>query len=198
MNGRGSSGSRYIRRATWCALARRWPPLVSALVAGAALTACGGSSTGSSSAPGATTPTAPVATPAGSPAAGQCPSASTVGSALGFTVNAPVVIPGGGTSLPAGATGVSCDYGGPSLNVLVQILANVTPATITQFSDKFPVAYTSVPGVGDQARSFRQALNGGKDNEGVVATKGSALVNIVATDTPASLSQIEALVSLLL
>jgi hypothetical protein len=59
------------------------------------------------------------------------------------------------------------------------------------------VTYTSVSGVGDQARSFSQSLGGGKDNEGVVATKGSSLVDITATATPASLAQIEALVNLL-
>lgn len=63
---------------------------------------------------------------------------------------------------------------------------------------KFSVAYKSVSGVGDQARSFSQPLNAGKDNEGVVATKGSNLVDITATGTSASLSQIEALVSQLL
>ena len=56
----------------------------------------------------------------------------------------------------------------------------------------------SVSGVGDQATSFFQSLGGGKDNEGVVATKGSTLVSIGATATPASLSQVEALVNSLL
>jgi hypothetical protein len=46
-----------------------------------------------------------------------------------------------------------------------------------------------------QARSFAVSLGGGKDNEGVVATKESTLVDIVATATPASLSQLESLVS---
>jgi hypothetical protein len=55
-----------------------------------------------------------------------------------------------------------------------------------------------VSGVGDQARSFQQALNGGRDNEGLVATKGSTLVDITATATPATLAQLEALVSQLL
>jgi hypothetical protein len=60
------------------------------------------------------------------------------------------------------------------------------------------VPYASVSGIGDQARSFSQPLNAGKDNGGVVATKGSTLVDIVATGTPASLAQVEALVDQLL
>jgi hypothetical protein len=52
--------------------------------------------------------------------------------------------------------------------------------------------------LGDQARSFSQSFGAGKDNKGVVATKGSNLVDITATDTAASLAQIEALVNQLL
>jgi hypothetical protein len=52
--------------------------------------------------------------------------------------------------------------------------------------------------VGDEARSFSQALGGGKENEGVVAVKGSRSDAIVATDTPASLAQVEALINQLL
>lgn len=59
-------------------------------------------------------------------------------------------------------------------------------------------ARRSVSGVGDQARSFSETLGGGKTNEGVVATKGTHLVLIDATYTPASLAQVEALVSQLL
>ena len=54
------------------------------------------------------------------------------------------------------------------------------------------------PGVGDQARAFTQPLGAGKDNEEVVATKGSTLVAITATATPATLAQVEALVKQLL
>jgi len=60
------------------------------------------------------------------------------------------------------------------------------------------VAFKPVAGVGDEARSFYVSLGGGKDNEGVVAAKGSTVVAIVATATPATLSQIEALVNSLL
>jgi hypothetical protein len=82
--------------------------------------------------------------------------------------------------------------------VVIEAISNMDPSSITLFSTKFPVAYASVSGVGDRARSFSQPLNGGKDNEGVVATKGSTVVSIIATGTPASLSQIEALVNQLL
>jgi hypothetical protein len=82
--------------------------------------------------------------------------------------------------------------------VIIELIRNIDPASIALFSSKFPVAYASVSGVGDQARSFSQPLNGGKDNEGVVATKGTTLVAITATATPASLAQLEALVSQLL
>ena len=105
---------------------------------------------------------------------------------------------GGGTQLPAGAKGLACEYSGAGLNVIIEVISNIDTSSITLFSGKFPVAYVSVSGVGDQARSFSQPLNGGKDNEGVVATKGSTLVSITATATPASLAQIEALVSQLL
>jgi hypothetical protein len=105
---------------------------------------------------------------------------------------------GGGAQLPPGATGVACDYSGTGLNVIIELISNIDPSSIAQFSSKFPVAYASVSGVGDQARSFSQPLNGGKNNEGVVATKGRTLVAITATATPASLAQIEALVNQLL
>jgi len=93
---------------------------------------------------------------------------------------------------------VACEYKGTSLNVIIELIKNIDPSSISLFSSKYPVPYASVSGVGDQARSFSQALGGGKDNEGVVATKGSNLVAIIATDTPASLAQIEALVNQLL
>jgi hypothetical protein len=82
--------------------------------------------------------------------------------------------------------------------VLIELIRNIDPKSIAQFSSKFPVAYANVSGVGDQARSFLESLNGGKNNEGVVATKGRTLVAITATATPASLAQVEALVKQLL
>jgi hypothetical protein len=114
-------------------------------------------------------------------------------------VPAPVGIAGGGaTQLPAGATGEVCDYHAQTFNVIIEVLSNISPSFISKFSSRFPVPYKSVSGLGDQARSFVAPLGGGKDNEGVVATKGSTLVSIDATATPASLAQVEALVSQLL
>jgi hypothetical protein len=126
---------------------------------------------------------------------GACPTATAVGYALGITVSAPVAVPGGGASdLPAGATAIACDYHGTGLNVIVEEITNVDPSYLGKFTAKFPVAPVAVPGLGDQADSFKQALNGGKDNEGVVATKGSTIVDITATGTPATLTQLETLV----
>jgi hypothetical protein len=82
--------------------------------------------------------------------------------------------------------------------VIIVVITNISASYISQFSAHFPGGYKTVSGVGDQARSFYQTLGGGKDNEGVVATKGSTLVSIGATATPASLSQVEALVNSLL
>jgi hypothetical protein len=186
---------------------------VTALVFGAIVGACGSSSgtpsttataasavpTTTATAVATTASTTAIASPATTQSAASCPTAATVGAALGITVNKPVGLAGGGgTQLPAGAKDLACDYSGAGLNVIIEVISNIDPSSITLFSSKFPVAYVSVSGVGDQARSFSQPLNGGKDNEGVVATKGSTLVSITATATPASLAQIEALVSQLL
>jgi hypothetical protein len=168
------------------------------LVLAAGLAACGSSSTTSSTSGAAATATAiaAVATPA---ASAQCPSGATVGSALGTTLPNPVgVAGGGGTPLPGGATGMVCEYHTTAENVIIVLITNISPSFIAQFSAHFPVAFQSVSGVGDQARAFSQSLGGGKDNEAVVATKGSTLVSIGATATPASLSQVESLVSSLL
>jgi hypothetical protein len=95
-------------------------------------------------------------------------------------------------------TGEVCNYHASTYNVIIERLTNISPSFTTQFSSKFPVAFTTVAGVGDQARAFSVSLGGGKDNEGVVATKGTTLVAIIATATPATLAQIEALVNQLL
>jgi hypothetical protein len=93
---------------------------------------------------------------------------------------------------------VACEYHGTSDNVIIVLIANISPSYIAKFSAHFPGGYKTVSGVGDQARSFSQPLGGGKDNEGVVAVKGSTIVSIDATDTPASLAQLESLVNQLL
>ena len=163
--------------------------------------ACGGSSSGSPS-PSASVPSAPpvaLATPKTTAAPASCPTGARVGSALGITLPKPVgVAATGATTLPAGVTGEVCEYHAQTYNVIIERLTNISPSYITQFSAKFPTAFITVSGVGDQARAFSAPLGGGKDNEGVVATKGTTLVAITATDTPATLAQIEALVNQLL
>jgi hypothetical protein len=186
---------------------------VAVLVLGATVAACGSSSATPPPAAGnpaaanptaavaAATPTVPV--PAGAHpttvAGDKCPSAATVGGALGITLPKPTgVAPGGTTGFPAGATAVVCEYAGKSYNVILELITNFPPSDIALFSSQFPVPFQNVSGVGDQARSFLQTLGGGKDNEGVVGTKGSNCVDIVATATPASMAQLEALVNSLL
>lgn len=95
-------------------------------------------------------------------------------------------------------TGEVCNYHATTLNVIIEVPRKISPSFISKFSVHFPVPYESVSGVGDQARSFTAPIGGGRDNEGVVATKGSTLVAIVATATPASLAQVESLVNQLL
>ena len=179
----------------------RWIPLI-ALPFAATLAACGGSSTNptaSTSSSAAATPTAAAPTPTASTAAATCPSGATVGSALGITLpNATNVVGANTATLPAGATGIMCDYKGASDNVLITALQNIPASDISKFSAKFPVTFKPVLGVGDEARSFFQSLGAGRNNEGVVAAKGTTVVAIVATYTPATLSQLEALVNSLL
>jgi hypothetical protein len=91
-----------------------------------------------------------------------------------------------------------CEYHATTENVIIVVITNISASYIAQFSVHFPGRYKTVSGVGDQARSFYESLGGGKDNEGVVATKGSTIVSIGATATPATLTQVEALVNQLL
>ena len=141
---------------------------------------------------------APISTPTTTTAAATCPTAATVDAALGTSLPAPVGIATGSTQLPPGATGVACEYHASAYNVIIELISNIAPSSITNFTKNFPVPPTAVAGVGDQAYSFSQSLGAGKVNEGVVATKGSTLVSIGATYTPATLAQVEALVNSLL
>ncbi len=177
-----------------------WIP-VTALGFAALLAACGGASgTVTTPTAGGAAPTATVALPSPTAASAACPSASTVSSALGTPglPDAVGIAPPGASSLPAGATGIVCDYHGSSDNVIVEVLTNINPSYISQFTAHFVGTVATVSGLGDQATSFYQSLGGGKDNEGVVATKGQTLVSVGATSTPATLSQVESLVSSLL
>jgi hypothetical protein len=179
-----------------------------------ALAACGSSSSpppaGTTATPLASTATAPSATtapaasaapiftPTTTTAAATCPTAATVDAALGTSLPAPVGITTGSTQLPPGATGVACEYHASSYNVIIELISNIAPSSITNFTKNFPVPPVAVSGVGDEAKSFSQSLGPGKVNEGVVATKGTTLVSIGATYTPATLAQVEALVNSLL
>jgi hypothetical protein len=109
------------------------------------------------------------------------------------------IAPGTGSSaFPSGAKAVVCDYHAATYNVIIEILTNIDPSYISQFSSHYPVPYASVPGVGDQARSFSVSIGSGRINEGVVASKGSTIVAIDVTAAPTTLAQIEALVNQLL
>ena len=177
----------------------RWIPLI-VLAFAAPLAACGGTSTpAGTSAPGTSAATPTVAAAATTAAAPSCPSGGTVGSALGTTLPDPTgVTSPGSTTLPSGATDINCEYHTTTENVIISILTGIPASYISKFSDQFPVTFTPVSGVGDEARSFTEALGGGKNNEGLVAAKGSTVVALVATATPATLSQIESLVNSLL
>jgi hypothetical protein len=177
-----------------------WRLGLASVVVVASVAACGGSTSASAS-PTASIPASAVAlaSPKTTAAPATCPTGARVGSALGIVLPKPVGVPPTGASpLPAGVTGEVCNYHASTYNVIIERLTNISPSFITQFSSKFPVAFTTVAGVGDQARAFSVSLGGGKDNEGVVATKGTTLVAIIATATPATLAQIEALVNQLL
>lgn len=167
------------------------------IVLAALLCACGSSTplAASATSPSASAVPSPLSTPS---ASAKCPTAATVGAALGITLPAPTSVAGGTTTLPAGAAALVCNYHASTYNVIIEIITNVDPSYISKFSSKFPVPYKTVAGVGDQARSFLQSLGGGRDNEGVVATRGRKLVSITATATPATLAQVEALVTELL
>ena len=177
----------------------RWIPLI-VLAFAAPLAACGSTSTpAGTSSPATSAPTPTVAAVATTAAAASCPSGGTVGSALGTTLPDPTGIASpGSNTLPSGATDINCDYHATTENVIISILQNIPASYISKFSAEFPVAFKTVSGVGDVARSFSQDLGGGKTNQGLVAAKGSTVVAIVATYTPATLSQIEALVNSLL
>ncbi|HET7466978.1 MAG TPA: hypothetical protein VFL29_09935 [Candidatus Dormibacteraeota bacterium] len=168
--------------------------IVAATLAVMVIAACGSSTTTTAS---VVSPSpSPIPSLKTSPAPRTCPTAARVNAALGTNVRTPVSVVGAGsTQLPAGASGQSCEYPGTSENVIIIIVTNIDPSNISKFSDRFPAPYTSVSGVGDQARAFKVQLGGGKDNEGVVATKGTTIIALTATATPASLAQIEALIN---
>jgi hypothetical protein len=194
------------------------PSLLTGLVAVAALAACGTSSTapgstssGATVAPGSTAPTSAPATSAASTiSTGSCPSASTVGGALGATLPAPTVVtPGAGaTPLPSGAAGIACSYISVSPTVVVIVVqASGLPSSFFSTEEQKQVAslqannlninFTPVSGVGDQAATYLYTANG-RTVEGVLAAQGGNFAGVFTEGTPASLSQIESLVKQLL
>jgi hypothetical protein len=82
--------------------------------------------------------------------------------------------------------------------VIIEVIQNIPSSYISAYSSRFPKTFTPVSGLGDEARSFETTLSGGKTDLGVVAAQGTTIVAVVALGTPASLSQIESLVSSLL
>ena len=54
------------------------------------------------------------------------------------------------------------------------------------------------PGWATSPAPSSTTVGGGKTNEGVVAAQGTTIVAVVATDTPATLTQVESLVGSLL
>jgi hypothetical protein len=184
-----------------------WIPLAT-LAAAAVLAACGSASPAASSSSGSTpTASAPAtAPPTAAPtvttttASSSCPSGSTVQAALGTSAlpNAVGIAGGGSAHLPAGATGIVCEYSAAPENVIIEVIQNIPSSYISAYSSKFPTNFKTVSGLGDVARSFVDNLGTGKTNLGVVAAKGTTIVAVVATYTPATLTQVEALVSSLL
>ena len=167
-----------------------------AVFAAVILSACGSASLASSASPSVPTP---PPTPSPTPAPHGCPTAAVVGAALGVTLPKPVGVPySGGPPLPAGASGIACEYHASTYNVIIEIITNISPSYVSSFTARFPVAAVKVSGVGDQAFAFSAPIGGGRVNEGVVASKGKTIVSCDATATPASLAQVEALVNQLL
>jgi hypothetical protein len=193
------------------------PSLLAGLIAIAALAGCGSTSapSSSSSAPGgATAASGATATPA--PAvvtinASACPSASTIGAALGATLPNPTAIaPGASASaLPAGATGIACSYISDSTSPVVVIVALGAGVPTSWFTTQeqeqvanlqaahLSINFTPLSGLGDQAATYQYTANG-ETVEGVLAIQGGNFAGVFTDGTSASLSQIESLVKSLL
>src|SRR5713226_1755821 len=110
---------------------------LTAFLFAATLSACGSSSVAAT--PSVTS--TPPAVPSPTAASRSCPAAATVDAALGVTLPKPVGVAGsGGTQLPAGASATICEYHAQTYNVIIEIITNIDPSFITQFSSRFPVA----------------------------------------------------------
>ncbi|MGD1033342.1 MAG: hypothetical protein ABR977_02775 [Candidatus Dormibacteria bacterium] len=196
------------------------PSLLAGLIAVAALAACGSTTapSSSSSAPGGATATpasGATATPAPTVAsidASACPSASSIGSALGVTLPTPTVInPGASASaLPSGAVGIACEYLGltasPPVVVIVALGAGVPTSWFTtqeqeqiasEQKDGLDISFTPLSGLGDEAATYTYTASGATV-EGVLAIQSGNFAGVFTDGTTASLSQVESLVRSLL
>jgi hypothetical protein len=183
------------------------PSLLAGAIAIVALAACGGSSATSSgqTAAGSTSTPASNSGSGGSINATSCPSASTVGSALGATVATPTTVNEGTGALPSGATGIGCSYVSGT-SVVIVVLATGVPSSYfateeqAQESDLGSgtnISYTPVSGLGDQAASYSYSAEG-LTASGVIALKGSNVVGVFTDGLSTSISSEENLVRSLL
>jgi hypothetical protein len=188
------------------------PSLLTGLIAVAALAACGtSSSTSSSSAASSSSSAATAAPAAGSSSAaavsaGSCPSASTVGGALGVTAGAPTTIDES-SSLPSGASGYGCEYLVGTSVVIVVKATNVpsnyfsTEESAQQATDSqagLAITFQPVSGVGSEAASYTYSA-GGLTATGVIAQQGSTVAGVFTSMlTGATVGQCENLVKQLL
>ncbi len=194
------------------------PSLLGGLVAVAALAACGSSSatpastsSGATAVPGSTAPTSAPATSAAAANTSSCPSAATVGSALGTTVPAPTVVTSGAgaTPLPGGASGIACSYISESATPVVVIIALASGLPSSYLSQEeqqqvqseaaagININFTPISGLGDEAATYQYSA-AGLTVEGVLAGQGGNFAGVFTDGTSASLSQIENLVKQLL
>ncbi len=190
------------------------PSLLVGLIAVAAVAAaagCGSTSapSSSSSAPGGATATPTSAGTAIN--ASACPSASTIGGALGATLpNPTVVAPGASASaLPSGAVGIACEYITASTSPVVVIVALGAGVPTSWFNTQeqeqvaslqqtgLSINYTPLSGLGDEAATYQYTANG-ENVAGVLAIQGGNFAGVFTDGTSASLSQIESLVKSLL
>jgi hypothetical protein len=91
-----------------------------------------------------------------------------------------------------------CEYSAVATNVIIEVIQNIPSSYIAEYSSKFPANFKPVSGLGDEARSFETTITGGHTDIGVVAAQGTTIAVVVATDTPATLTQVESLVRTLL
>ena len=115
----------------------------------------------------------------------SCPSASTVGGDLGGqTVASPTTLSDSG--LPAGATGISCEYlAGTS--VVIVVVANGVPSSFfsteetseqtSASSAGLNINFAPISGVGSEAASYTYSIDG-VSASGVIAQSGSTVAGV--------------------